>query len=416
MRVLLVVEALSIGGLPNHVLDLARALSETGDEVALAHIGEAPAHLDLDGVARLPLLPQQPMLWPGLLKAWRPDLVHVHLASQPELLDAIDAMGVPRLRSFHDYTSVCLRRGRRRWPGDRCQRALGLGCVAYGCLLAPPAQAGGWPELQDLGAKLQELKRLRGYEQLVVGSTHMRDMLVRNRCDADRVQLLPYFCRFDPYACGAVALPPKPPRAVDSSSALRILFSGQAVAGKGLLVLLRALSQVQFDWRLSVVSTGPQLDAARQLAAEPGLSGRVDFLGWQPHGEMAALYRSADLLALPSVWDDPGPLVGLEAMAMETPIVAFAVGGIPDYAIDGQTAFMAPSVTPQGLAEALTRAFEQADRLPAMGQAGRALVARVHARLQHVQTLRNIYRKLLRAEAAKSPTALPAVEESRVGA
>ena len=158
MKILLLVETLTLGGLPNYVLELARALRRAGDTVALLHLdAEAPDHLDFKEVNLLSVDAEQPLApqISALLQGWQPDLVHIHLCSQQEALNALMDSGIPVIRSYHDYTSMCLRRGRRRFPGDRCQRALGLSCALFGCLIGPPAAPGGAPRLMDLRGKLQ---------------------------------------------------------------------------------------------------------------------------------------------------------------------------------------------------------------------------------------------------------------------
>ena len=69
--------------------------------------------------------------------------------------------------------------------------------------------------------------------------------------------------------------------------------------------------------------------------------------------------RQADLLAVPSLWPEPFGLVGIEAGCFGLPAVGYAVGGIPDWLIPGQTGELAPGDPPtvEGLAEAMARAL-----------------------------------------------------------
>ena len=408
MRVLLLVETLSVGGLPNYVLDLARALRLAGDTVALAHLEpHVPEHLDVQNVDLLTVDAQRPAAerLPALLRAWQPDLVHVHLCSQPEALDALRAAGVPTIRSFHDYTSMCLRRGRRRFPGDRCQRALGLSCALFGCVIAPPAGPGKLPGLHDLPGKLRERGTYQSFSASIVGSEHMRRVLQKNGFPAHRLHMVPYFSRFHAQAEGTVAMPPKPAGRAGVDRPATLLFSGQAVAGKGLRVLVQALAQVQAPWRLVAVTSGPELAGVQALAASLGLQDRITFIGWLPQETLATHYRDADLLVLPSVWDDPGPLVGIEAMSFATPVAAFPVGGIPDYVIPGRTGWLADGVSAPALAAVLQAALQDPEGIIQRGDASRALVAERHTRAAHVDAIRNIYRNVLQEH--RSPGAAP---------
>jgi glycosyltransferase involved in cell wall biosynthesis len=85
----------------------------------------------------------------------------------------------------------------------------------------------------------------------------------------------------------------------------------------------------------------------------------VDYRGWVGSKEREALFRSADLLAVPSTWPEPFGLIGIEAGCVGLPGVAFAVGGIGDWLVPGESGEAAPGdpPTPSGLAEALARAL-----------------------------------------------------------
>lgn len=403
MRVLLLVETLSIGGLPNYVLELARALSERGDQVALAHGGGiVPEYLDCRGVELL-ALSAQGFNHPydvtdslQIIRRWRADVLHVHLCSVLPLLQALASLGIPLLRSFHDYTSMCLRRGRRRFPGDRCARALGWSCITQGCLIGAPKAGSRVPALQNLPAKMAERRLYHAFSEAIVGSQHMRRVLLVNGFASERVQVVPYFSRFDQQAQGLAAIGDAKAAGVPGRErALRLLFTGQAVKGKGLEVLVKALAQVRGDWCLTAISSGPRLPVAQALAQRYGISGRIEFIEWLPQEALAGYYRAADLFVLPSVWDDPGPLVGIEAMSFETPVLAFAVGGISDYVQDGKTGLQAAEVSVAGLAQGLQRALDGHVDLLALGRAARALVAQQHGRNRHIDQLQQIYRDVL---------------------
>ena len=406
MRILLLVETLSIGGLPNYVLELARALAERGHCVGLAHGGgPVPEFLDCRGVTLLPLsengLGQNAAAEQAFtrLQAWSPDLLHLHLCSDLPLLRLLPHLGIPLLRSFHDYTSMCLRRGRRRFPGDRCQKALGWSCALQGCLICPPRNGGRLPGLQDLPGKLEERAAYQEFSASVVGSQHMRRVLLLNGFPEEKVQVVPYFSRFDLQALGqAPMMGEKPAGIAGRERPLQLLFTGQAVKGKGLEVLVRALARVKGDWHLVSVSSGPRLASARTMAERLGIAERIEFIEWLPQEQLAGYYRRADLFVLPSVWDDPGPLVGIEAMAFETPVLAFPVGGIPDYVLDGRTGFLATGVGVKPLVVVLQRAMDGAAELKALGNEARALVANNHSRRRHLDALLSLYQELIPAK------------------
>jgi glycosyltransferase involved in cell wall biosynthesis len=95
--------------------------------------------------------------------------------------------------------------------------------------------------------------------------------------------------------------------------------------------------------------------------------------------------------------------VGIEALSFGTPVVAFPVGGIPDYVLDGQTGFLARAVAPEALAEALERAVQRAVELKTMGEAGRTMVKELHSRGRHVTGIHAAYGHALALAARSAP-------------
>jgi glycosyltransferase involved in cell wall biosynthesis len=394
MKVALVVERMEIGGLPNYVLALARMLAGAGSEPVVVH-GNAPLppHLDLTGIVTQHV--------PGLLSgadaeaaaqllALAPDVIHVHHCGAAGVISRLLASGIPLVRSFHDLTSLCLRLGRRRWPGDRCQRALQWSCIGYGCMLSPPRNGGRLPHIANVGAKLRERDAYRLSDVSIACSGYMARTLRLNGFDEQRIQVVPNFSSFDSFATGSA--PEKTPGLPGRDRPFELLFSGQAVGGKGLEVLIAALGGTKGDWRLTVLGDGPRLASVRSEVERLKLVDRIRFAGWVPQADTARHYQSADLLVIPSIIDEALPLVGLEAMSFGTPLVGFAVGGIPDYLHDDETGVLVETTTAEALCAGLQRAMADAERLQGWGRQGRSLVARRHTRAAHLAAIQNAYR------------------------
>jgi glycosyltransferase involved in cell wall biosynthesis len=155
-----------------------------------------------------------------------------------------------------------------------------------------------------------------------------------------------------------------------------VLFVGRLTPHKGVDRLLQALPA---GVQLRVVgSTGhdrrlPERDYPR-LLRDLARDRDVEFIGAVADAELPALYRSAEVLALPSVertWygrevrvSELLGLVALEAMASGTPVVASRIGGLPEVIEDGHTGFL---VRPGDVA-ALHDRLERIVRDPALGR------------------------------------------------
>ncbi|SMC22447.1 Glycosyltransferase involved in cell wall bisynthesis [Desulfacinum hydrothermale DSM 13146] len=100
-----------------------------------------------------------------------------------------------------------------------------------------------------------------------------------------------------------------------------------------------------------------------------GLTGRVHFLGHRD--DVPALMRAVDVVAHPSTEFDPCPRVVLEALHSEAPLVATAVGGVPELVEDGVSGLLVPPNDAPALASALERVLRDRDLAARLAAAGR---------------------------------------------
>lgn len=111
----------------------------------------------------------------------------------------------------------------------------------------------------------------------------------------------------------------------------------------------------------------------RAYAAERGVADLVAFEGFR--ADVPQVMADLDVFVLPSLWEGFG-LVIVEAMAAGRPVVASAVGPIPEIVVDGVTGLLVPPGDPAALAEAVTRLLRDPELASALGRAGRARVER----------------------------------------
>ncbi|HEY2027320.1 MAG TPA: glycosyltransferase [Gemmatimonadaceae bacterium] len=153
----------------------------------------------------------------------------------------------------------------------------------------------------------------------------------------------------------------------------RLLFVGRLTQQKGLDLLLRALALGSSSIGLDVVGDGPERAALMDLAETLGIAPRVRWLGTQPPEALPTLYRSAVALVVASIEEGLG-LVAVEALLCETPVVAFASGGLTDVVVHGVTGLLVEHRDPRALASAIGALLDLPDRGASLGHAGRTRV------------------------------------------
>ena len=120
-----------------------------------------------------------------------------------------------------------------------------------------------------------------------------------------------------------------------------------------------------------IAGDGPQRKELEDLVAHLGLTGHVRFLGWR--GDAVELLGALDIFCMSSRWEGC-PMVLLEAMAMERPVVATDIGGVREIVVNAETGLLVKPEDPEALAEAVLRLLDANAERGKMGAAGRRRV------------------------------------------
>ncbi|WP_112478405.1 glycosyltransferase family 4 protein [Vibrio variabilis] len=137
------------------------------------------------------------------------------------------------------------------------------------------------------------------------------------------------------------------------SSTLRMLTVTRFQAPKDFDTLLASLVKISsLNWTLTVLGEGPELETYRQRIEALGLKGKISILGFKT--DLAPYYCSHDLVLLVS--NSEGlPLSLIEAMSFKKPVVATAVGGIPELIEEGINGYLIPDKDSEHLAFCLSK-------------------------------------------------------------
>jgi glycosyltransferase involved in cell wall biosynthesis len=228
---------------------------------------------------------------------------------------------------------------------------------------------------------------LRRARQVIVPSAYLREVALGWGLEPSRVTVVP-----NP----APELASLPPRAV-ARTALGIRgfalgTAGRLTSQKALGDALEALTRVP-DVELLVLGDGPERGALERHASRLGISSRVRFLGAGTREDVVTLFRAVDAALLTSAWENL-PHTLLEALAAGTPVIATAVGGIPEVVVDGENGLLVPA----GSVEAISGAIERLVRDDGLRQALAAAAGPSVEELSEPRILRRIVRAIEDAE------------------
>ncbi len=126
------------------------------------------------------------------------------------------------------------------------------------------------------------------------------------------------------------------------------------------------------------------------------------------------LYSHCVVFACPSVYE-PFGIINLEAMACERPVVASAVGGIPEVVVPGTTGLLVPPADPRALADALNHVLRDRALARRMGLAGRRRVEEHFSWTSIAQKTKAMYEGLLQERAGEKPAAAAAAAAAAKG-
>jgi glycosyltransferase involved in cell wall biosynthesis len=371
IRLLLVVDSLEMGGAERQVVDLAVALQHKGYEVAVACsvAGELSAALEEAGIPVRPLLRRLVKRRLSPVYAWRLrrllpgserfDLVHAHIyASAAAAAIATPGTGIPLVITEH--TEASWQTWRARWVSR-------------------------WVYRQA--------------ERIIAVSTPIRRRLIeRDGVHPDLITIVP----------NAVVSAPEE-RSEEPPAGLR---GGRPLVGvvarlqpeKGVANFLKAAARVapRFpEAHFVVAGDGPLREELVALAANLGLRDRIHFLGFR--SDASALMGTLDVLVVPSLTEG-SPLVTLEAMAAGVPVVASAVGGIPDQVRDGKEGLLVPPGDTGAMDDAIVALLRDPARARSLGEAGRRRVTTEFSHAAMVRRIEDVYRDILGQRVPQSIT------------
>jgi len=398
-----------IGGTERYAAVVVPALLERGHRVTVLCRESRASDLDEVEVIELPGLEGERMprwLSAELVRRVRgatPDVIYL---SALHNLDAHERLVelAPLVRYVHDHTLFCPGLNKYREDGENCREAMGVECLrrywtteGCVCLKREPHASFLLTPIRALRRKWRELEIVQRSTRVLTNSHYMRSELLKVGFPPDTTSVLPLFTLSNTDAQPRGELDLATREFLDASDA-PLLFTPARLTlpDKGVDFLTSALAAVKSPFRAVVAGTGPAEEWLRAKAVEDGVGERMHFAGWAEPGAIETLYARAEVVVCPSVWDEPFGLVGIESMAHGKPVVAFEVGGIPDWLEDGETGLLVRRKDTEAMAAAIDRLLGDPELRTRLGERGRTRVAERFPREAHVEGLEAILRAAAR--------------------
>jgi glycosyltransferase involved in cell wall biosynthesis len=217
--------------------------------------------------------------------------------------------------------------------------------------------------LRTLPLRAERTSHARRAAHVVCPSAYLRDLVLAWGIPEERVTVLP-----NPLP----ALPPNGPARPRETEGPLFAFAGRLTTQKALEVAFAAVEQVP-GAVFVVAGDGP--DRARLEAAAASSGADVRFVGPLPRDGVLELFRSADATVLSSAWEN-FPHTVVESLAVGTPVVSTAAGGVPEVVEDGANGLLVPVGDVAALAGALRRVATEAPLRAALAANAAASVER----------------------------------------
>jgi glycosyltransferase involved in cell wall biosynthesis len=260
--------------------------------------------------------------------SFAPDVLHVHNVVNPAVL-AWAAGRAGSLLTVQDHRFFCPTRGKWTRRGEVCRRPMTRELCAS--CFEDREYFGAVHALTE--RRLECARRM----PVTVLSRYMREELVAAGVPGRAVHVVPPFVHGLDHGAAASGPP-------------CVLFVGRLVETKGARDAVEAWRRSGVDLPLVVAGTGPlRGELSSRAERTPGL----EVLGWVERDRLSGLYRRARALLMPSRWQEPFGIVGLEALSFGVPVVAWESGGVSEW-------HPGPGLVRWGDVEGLARALADA--------------------------------------------------------
>jgi glycosyltransferase involved in cell wall biosynthesis len=323
----------------------------------------------------------------GIIGTEMPDVIYLHNIHNPYVVSILSELA-PVVKFVHDHEFYCPK-GIRILNDNLCCNARSLVCFMNALRGNGFRCMGRRSQIAIIAKKTKQLvlnKRIhRKVDTFIVASHHMKQNLISLGFEGDIIKVIPYFTEIRE-------------NVTELAGDRNILYAGRISPEKGIDIFIDVLSTVNVDFRFVIVGEGNQeyVTYIREKVREYNLSDRVDFVGWIDNEDLDDYYAKSAFLVVPSIWPEPFGIVGIEAMAHSRPVLAFDVGGIPEWLDNGKTGFLIERGNKTDFARRIELLLKDESLRGELGQNAYKRSSALYNKANHIEKLLSIFHDVVR--------------------
>jgi len=251
--------------------------------------------------------------WNALLDSFQPDIVHlhnIHTQLSPIIAEEAWKRSIPVYWTLHDYKLICPSYSLLR-DGKICEACFtdNKNVIRYHCIKG-----------SLLGSIIGYLEVIKWSQKKL--EKYTTSFIAPSKFLKSKMQETGYVGKGIQQLCNFVAAEKFKPQL---SKEPYYVYLGRLSNEKGVETLLKAAS-LQPNFRLKIIGDGPlKADLEKRYSAS-----HIEFMGYRSWDEIKILLGKARFMVIPSEWYENNPLSIIESLAVGTPVLGAAIGGIPE--------------------------------------------------------------------------------------
>ncbi len=174
----------------------------------------------------------------------------------------------------------------------------------------------------------------------------------------------------------------------------RLVCVGRLGQAKGQLALVEAAAKLAAEglqFEIALIGDGPMRGPIESLIARHNLHDHVKLLGWRDNDAVRREIQNSRAMVMPS-FAEGLPVVFMEALALERPVIATQIAGVPELVRHGVSGWLVPASAIEELVDAMREALTMpVSRLWQMGRAGAQIVAENHSAVREAAKLAELF-------------------------